>query len=697
MTATLTSILDSTKATDPSIYGMFFNSVEKEFIKGKYTLPRECPEPGFPPSCDANLFFGFFFDGTNNNLKRDRAGHSQSNVARLFESFPGGKDKNGSEAWPDLASKYHNSFFRTYVPGVGTPFDSVNDSGEGSAKTKGLAFCYLGENRIIWALVEAINNLHRYYKSDELISDAKFKSTFNNLILPRFQDRNLTAPYSVEGSTASKHPSELFTDAFTDALKDLHAALKSYVPIGEGKLKDHGVVKNIFVSMFGFSRGAAEARVFSNWFVWLCQLDAKIAGQTGMSLGTVPVTIDFLGIFDTVASVGLAASAIITDGHQAWADSESSLKIPSEPKKCLHIVSAHEIRRSFPLDSVAYKGVIPPNCIEMVCPGVHSDVGGGYVPLDQGRGKDSEGSDLISRITLATMYRAARLAGVPLKLEEAPEAVKRSFKIDPSIIQTFNAYVQFCATAHGKKTGEEVIAPLHILMAQQHKLYILWRKKMVGKMGTLTSVEKDSDKHAREDILKADKEFSDEIGYFQTWRKHQGVNESEQRPPIPEWVEIDKFWDEPAPPSEVTNLFEQFVHDSRAWFKPLGNDVPDLQEQMDKLVMRHEKAIEWEKEHPNYSANESNPYELTAAEKAKFNRYAPYKDKANKSEGLDAESKGREPMALGAGYLRYRKIYMGSNHYKPSGAMYAGLRQIDSNKRRGPSLQQEQEFETAVA
>jgi hypothetical protein len=28
---------------------------------------------------------------------------------------------------------------------------------------------------------------------------------------------------------------------------------------------------------------------------------------------------------------------------------------------------------------------------------------------------------------------------------------------------------------------------------------------------------------------------------------------------------------------------------------------------------------------------------------------------------------------LGAGYLRYRRVYMGSDWYKPSGAMYAGL------------------------
>ena len=65
-----------------------------EFIK-----KRECPLPGFPPPCDVNLFFGFFFDGTNNNMKRDVPFHSHSNVARLYRAFPGGKDTHGSDAW----------------------------------------------------------------------------------------------------------------------------------------------------------------------------------------------------------------------------------------------------------------------------------------------------------------------------------------------------------------------------------------------------------------------------------------------------------------------------------------------------------------------------------------------------------------------------------------------------------------------
>ncbi|WFR78666.1 hypothetical protein P9875_23630 [Janthinobacterium rivuli] len=43
-------------------------------------------------------FSAFFFDGTNNNMKRDMAFHAHSNVARLYRAFSGDKDTHGSDA-----------------------------------------------------------------------------------------------------------------------------------------------------------------------------------------------------------------------------------------------------------------------------------------------------------------------------------------------------------------------------------------------------------------------------------------------------------------------------------------------------------------------------------------------------------------------------------------------------------------------
>ena len=84
---------------DPSDRDGFFDEVNELPKIFEFIRDRECPLPGFPPPCDVNLFFGFFFDGTNNNMKRDLAFHSHSNVARLYHAFPGGKDTHGSDVW----------------------------------------------------------------------------------------------------------------------------------------------------------------------------------------------------------------------------------------------------------------------------------------------------------------------------------------------------------------------------------------------------------------------------------------------------------------------------------------------------------------------------------------------------------------------------------------------------------------------
>ncbi|CAN5758567.1 hypothetical protein BH11PSE12_BH11PSE12_22250 [soil metagenome] len=96
-------------------------------------------------------------------------------------------------------------------------------------------------------------------------------------------------------------------------------------------------------------------------------------------------------------------------------------------------------------------------------------MGGGYKPKEQGRGEDEEGADMLSRISLAMMYRAARLAGVPLKLEDAPAKVKKSFTVDAALITAFNAYLLACGV---EKDKDAKTSFLHEMMEDQHHLYI---------------------------------------------------------------------------------------------------------------------------------------------------------------------------------------------------------------------------------
>ncbi|MGK5056926.1 hypothetical protein ACQ4WY_08270 [Janthinobacterium sp. LB2P49] len=83
----------------PSGKDRFFDGINEMDEIIEFMKKRECPLPGIPPPCDVNLFFGFFFDGTNNNMEWDVPFHSHSNVARLYRAFPSGKDTHGSDVW----------------------------------------------------------------------------------------------------------------------------------------------------------------------------------------------------------------------------------------------------------------------------------------------------------------------------------------------------------------------------------------------------------------------------------------------------------------------------------------------------------------------------------------------------------------------------------------------------------------------
>jgi len=118
----------------------------------------------------------------------------------------------------------------------------------------------------------------------------------------------------------------------------------------------------INVSVFGFSRGAAEARAYCNWILECCK--KKDGGYTFCG---IPVRFQFLGLFDTVASVGLADSSPIGgDGLMDWAD--GTMEIPEAVERCVHYVAAHEIRKSFPVSTARNGKSYPANCLEVVYP-----------------------------------------------------------------------------------------------------------------------------------------------------------------------------------------------------------------------------------------------------------------------------------------------------------------------------------------
>ncbi|MDF3838417.1 DUF2235 domain-containing protein, partial [Cupriavidus basilensis] len=228
-------------------------------------------------SCQRTLYLGFFFDGTRNKRQYDTEPKSHSNVARLFDVFD-----------EDIKSGEDRQYrFRTYVPGVGTEFwKGIGDAGVGLHAAAGAAAGWGGEARINWALLQLQNNLHRYAFQKRLTEEAEDLALVKQMsadinfkrMRMRFPDgkgpptpktpddvklRKDVSPAQALQAIASTQWRDTEIDGRRTVLAKRRAELLDKLkPVLTGKLPR---LARIRISVFGFSRGAAEARVFVNW------------------------------------------------------------------------------------------------------------------------------------------------------------------------------------------------------------------------------------------------------------------------------------------------------------------------------------------------------------------------------------------------------------------------------------------------
>jgi Uncharacterized alpha/beta hydrolase domain (DUF2235) len=395
-----------------------------------------------PTTCQQCLTLSFFFDGTGNNLEADVGTMQHSNVARLFQSA--------------LLNDKTLNRFSFYIPGLGTRFKEIGDPGH---TTRGLGMGAMGQDRLDWA----------------------FK---------QFDEKLLDAEKRAENPTNK--------------------------------------ILRISVSVFGFSRGATAARAFVRDLEKRCELKN---GTYQLKKGGYSIEVLFLGIFDTVASVGLPMSANNTpgatsagwygtqttvnvrasysegsipgiafgepgadpapgsfDGHASWADG-LAVPAPDFVKRCVHMVAAHEIRNSFPSDSALNGTRYPTGVSEMVYPGAHSDVGGGYQPGEGARSTDP--AEMLSLVPLRAMHTEAFTAGVQLySLSAIPQLgalVEKSFALDSDsakkyaeTVKSFSHYLQVAGSG-GRDIGKEMLA--HTSWFLRWRFFSIRRNEKAGGMG----------------------------------------------------------------------------------------------------------------------------------------------------------------------------------------------------------------------
>jgi hypothetical protein len=451
--------------------------------------PAEVRSPAALPfpnasKCEFTLNIGLFFDGTDNNRRVEREKknpHLNTNIVRLWDAYR--DDRRGG-------------YFRYYVSGVGTPFTEIERD---EAETFGATGGGGGEARIVYGLLEVINSVHRFVNDQDVRFDVdQLAALCSTTQLPREnhdlanRQYRLTAKQKIledlglsrglvgaEDRIFIGHRLEGERRQFFDTTRK---QLAQQIAARESRPK----IAAIYIDVFGFSRGAAQARVFVSWLHDLLLDKGKLFG--------VPSYVRMLGLFDTVASVGLT-NAVGNSGHNAWAQARDLLIHP-EVRNCVHHVALHELRTNFPVDSVAIGDTLPENCHEHHCPGVHSNVGGGYAPGEQGKGvrlvaKDPREPSILDPVTdsqrslsfvcLNQMYEAAvkgckghpHVPWIALQSKEGDEAnLTERFGLQglPSITKAVGEYFQASAVPTGLNTRDAL---------RRHGLrYLAWRYQL---------------------------------------------------------------------------------------------------------------------------------------------------------------------------------------------------------------------------
>lgn len=349
--------------------------------------------PSAQQDCSNVLHISVFFDGTGNNKDLDEPTKKWSNVARIWRAA-------------QQMVKPGSPNYTVYVSGVGTPFNGKP--------------LFAGDEKAI------------------ALEDSAF----------------MGAAGGAGGARRLDFGQQQINDALRGALlskaRTLGGKVAQYANAGQQKgfadvnkaLGRHRLIKQINVSIYGFSRGAALARAFCNQWLWQCK---ESRGQ--LNYEGYPIRFVFMGLFDTVASFGLPATNT-ANTLQYGGFKGRDLVVDDRVERCVHYVAAHELRFSFPVDLIRRDGALSGDWLEKTYPGVHSDVGGGYEPKEQGIDNN------YARIPMRDMIREGQLHGSRILGYEAfaknsayKALFQERFECKPETEAAFKAYRATCNPA----------------------------------------------------------------------------------------------------------------------------------------------------------------------------------------------------------------------------------------------------------
>ena len=474
--------------------------------------------PTAKQDCSDVVHISVFFDGTGNNKDADEEKKKWSNPTRLW--------RTANQYVIDSESNGDKSNYAIYVSGVGTRFN-----GELNIFQRALAMM---QDHSGFGLAVGTGGTRRLDYGEDQLNDALKQVMIIN---------------------AKK--AEIDTGKYANEKK-----VYSFAEVDKS-LSQHRLIKKINISTFGFSRGAALARAFTNQFLWQCESDCN-----GLTYGTgkYPIEFKFMGIFDTVASFGLPATNLNNNLTFEGRD----MVIDERIKMCVHHVAGNELRFAFPVDLIHKENgqIANPNWKEIVYPGMHSDVGGGYTPGSQNV------NDNFARIPLKDMLEDAVSAGVRMfdynQLKEKYRALfTEQFEIQDETQRLYDEVkAQIPSTG---KIQDQIIASM--------KVYYAAYGTLARNHTPSVSQQARTDSKIRELIPIGPSDMATEISRLQKLKTLTapnttgGINIFRLLSPVSKayefFLNVDDWefasWENTAS-KDITSFYQNYIHDSKYGF-----------------------------------------------------------------------------------------------------------------------------------
>jgi len=198
--------------------------------------------------------------------------------------------------------------------------------------------------------------------------------------------------------------------------------------------------QRIEFDIFGFSRGAAAARHFANdlgkgagsALAQLWPRSEALLRENFDWQSTQFLAINFIGLYDSVAAIISVLEGNLSPANAQYSGVEMKLR-PTAARKIVQLVARDEQRKNFPLTQTDN---------DIVVPGAHSDVGGGYLP------------EALETVVLTRPISSTEPASLENGKSQACKKAQLCLERDQHTWQSLNLQLEVCTQVDALQPGK---------------------------------------------------------------------------------------------------------------------------------------------------------------------------------------------------------------------------------------------------